>query len=107
MRITMRRVRNLVFPVVCAAVFAAVAVPAGASDSGWREAKDMPEVARNECAAQMARRGYEIQAVTGGRAIDRYIDLRYKAARGGRTVTAVCRYDSGREKVTAVRESRS
>lgn len=103
----MGKFRNLVFPAVFAAALAAAPAPAGAFDAAWREAKEMPEVARNECATQMARRGYEIQAITGGREIDRYVDLRYEAARNGRTITAVCRYDSGREKVTAVKESKS
>jgi hypothetical protein len=103
----MRQFRNIVFPALCAAVMAA-SVPTAAveASAAWREARDMPEVALTECAAQMARRGYEIQGITGGREIDRYVDLRYEAARGGRTVTAVCRYDSARERVTAVKESR-
>lgn len=86
---------------------ATIPTTVAAADAAWREAREMPEVALSACASQMARRGYEIQSVTGGREIDRYVDLRYEAARDGRTMTAVCRYDSGRDKVTTIRESKS
>lgn len=103
----MRALRNVVFPSFLALTLAA-ALPAASAqaDAVWREAKEMPEVALTSCAAEMARRGYEIKEVTGGRQIDRYVDLRYQATRSDRTLTTVCRYDSGREKVTAVRESK-
>lgn len=104
----MRALRNLVFP-SCFALTLAAALPAASAqaDGGvWREAKEMPEVALTSCAAELARRGYEIREVTGGRQIDRYVDLRYQATRSDRTLTTICRYDSSREKVTAVRESK-
>ena len=104
----MRVIQNVVFPALCAAVMASTfPTVASAADATWGEAKDMPEVALAQCAEQMALRGYEIQGTAGGREIDRYVDLRYEATHSGRSVMAVCRYDSGRGKVTTVRESKS
>lgn len=94
-------------PCVLAALTAALAAGAAAAavDPVWRSPREMPEAALTRCAAEMARSGYEIHEITGGRQIDRYVDIRYRAVRRDRAVTTICRYDTARERVVAIRES--